>query len=64
MQKSIECAHRKCEKVNIHKKSTGLQNTRIHSILFWTSEMLLKFIMGNFFMKEVFLKFPSKGKGG
>ena len=49
MTKNIECAHRKYEKVNIHKRSTELQNTRIHSILFWTSEMLLKFIVGNLF---------------
>ena len=49
MPKSIECAHRKYEKVNTHTKKTELQNTRIHSILFWTREMLLKFIIGNFF---------------
>jgi len=34
MQKSIECAHRKYEKVNIHKKEAELQNTRMHSIWF------------------------------
>jgi len=50
MPKSIECAHRKYEKVNIHKKQAELQNTRKHSILFWTREMLLKFIIGIFFM--------------
>ena len=51
MLRSIECAHRKYEKVklNVHKKQPELQNTRIHSILFWTREMLLKFIIGNFF---------------
>ena len=38
-------AKKKYEKVNIHKKYTDLQNTRIHSILFWISEMLLKFII-------------------
>jgi len=47
MLESIEYAHRKYEKVNTHK--TELQNSRIHSILFWTGEMLLKFIIGNFF---------------
>ena len=47
--KGIKCAHRKYEKVNIHKKQAELQNTRLHSILFWTREMLLKFIIGNFF---------------
>ena len=46
---SIEYAHRKYEKVNTQKNKTELQNTRIHSILFWTREMLLKFITGNFF---------------
>ena len=30
MPKSIECAHRKYEKVNTHKNETELQNTRIH----------------------------------
>jgi len=49
MPKSIECAQRKYEKVNVHKKEVELQNTRKHSILFWTREMLLKFIIGNFF---------------
>jgi len=49
MPESIEYAHRKCEKVNTHKNKTELQNTRMHSILFWTGEMLLKFIVGNFF---------------
>jgi len=41
---------KKYEKVNIHKKYTELHNTRIHSILFWKSEMLLKFVIWNFFM--------------
>ena len=49
MPRNIECAHRKYEKVNVHKKEAELQNTRIHSILFWTWEMLLKFIIENFF---------------
>jgi len=49
MPKSIECAQIKCVKVNVHKKQPVLQNTRIHSILFWTREMLLKFIIGNCF---------------
>jgi len=49
MPKSIECAHRKYENVNTHKNKTELQNIRIHSILFWTNEMLLKFMIGNFF---------------
>jgi len=31
------------------KNKTELQTTRIHSILFWTGEMLLKFKIGNFF---------------
>jgi len=35
----------KYEKVNIHKKYTELHNTRIHTILFWKSEMLLKFVI-------------------
>ena len=48
MPKSIAYAHRKYEKVNT-KNKTELQNTRIHSILFWTREMLLKFITGIFF---------------
>jgi len=34
MPRNIECAHRKYEKVNTHKKLAELQNTRIHSILF------------------------------
>ena len=49
MPRSIECAHRKYEKVFVHKIQAELQNTRIHSILFWAREMLLKFIIGNFF---------------
>ena len=49
MSRSIECAYRKYEKVFVHKKYVELQNIRIHSILFWTREMLLKFIIGNFF---------------
>jgi len=32
------------------KNKTELQNTRIHSIVFWTGEVLLKFIIGIFFM--------------
>ena len=55
---------KKYEKVNIHKKYTELHNTRIHSILFWKSEMLLKFVIWNFFMQEVVLKFSFKDKGG
>jgi len=50
--KSVECAHRKYEKVLQTENKTALQNTRIHSILLWTSEMLLKFIIGNFFHVE------------
>jgi len=38
------------EKVNIHKKYTELQNTTIHRIVFWISEMLLKFIIVYLFM--------------
>jgi len=49
MPESIEYAHRKCEKVNTHKIKTELQNTRIHSILFWTGEIWLKFKIGNLF---------------
>ena len=47
MLKSIECAHRKYEKVNIHKNKTESQNTRIHSSLLdkWN---VAKFIIGNF----------------
>jgi len=52
MPRSIECAHRKYEKVSVHKISAELQDTRIHSILFWTREMLVKFIIGNFFHVE------------
>ena len=63
MSRSIECAHRKYEKV-FTKNKAELQNTRIHSILFWTREMLLKFIIGNIFHVGVFFKFPFKGKGG
>ena len=33
MPKSIECEHRKYEKVDTHKNKTELQNTRIHSSL-------------------------------
>jgi len=49
MPESIEYAHRKCEKVIHTKNKTDLQKTRIHSIMFWTGEMLLKFIIQNFF---------------
>jgi len=51
MPKSIECAYRKYEKVNTHKNKTELQNTRIleFTVVCWTNEMLLKFIVGNFF---------------
>ena len=45
--------HRMCtqkiRKCKYPQKITELQNTRIHSIWFWTKEMLLKFIIGNFF---------------
>ena len=46
--------HRMCtqkiRKVNIHKKEINrVTEYRKHSILFWTREMLLKFINGNFF---------------
>ena len=57
--------HRMCtqkikyEKVNIHKNK---QNYRIHSILFWTSEMWLKFIVGNFFHVGGVSMFPFKVK--
>jgi len=33
MPKSIECAHRKYEKINTYKNKTELQNSRIHSSL-------------------------------
>jgi len=49
MPENIEYAHRKCEKINTQKNKTELQNTIIHSILFWTGEMLQKFTIGNFF---------------
>jgi len=39
-----------------------LQNARIHSILLWTGEMLLKFITGNFSCRRCFLSFHSKVK--
>ena len=45
--------HRVCtqkiQKSKYTQNKTELQNTRIHSVLFWTREMLLKFIIGNFF---------------
>ena len=47
MAKRMGCAQER-KKVNIHKK-TELQNTRTHSILFWISEMLPKFIIVNLF---------------
>ena len=44
--------HRMCtqkiRKSKYTQKITELQNTRIHSILVCKSEMLLKFIVGNF----------------
>jgi len=55
MPKSIECAHRKYEKVTHTKKIK--QRHRIleftivsnYKLICWTNEMLLKFIVGNFF---------------
>ena len=35
----------KMQKVNIHKKYTELQSTRIYRIWFWISVMLKKFII-------------------
>jgi len=41
MPESIEYAQKNA-KMQIHTKNkTELQNTRIHSILFWTGEMLV-----------------------
>ena len=44
--------HRMCtqkiRKSRYTQKINRVQNTRIHSILVWTSEMLRKFIIGNF----------------
>jgi len=40
----------KYEKATIHRKYTELQNTRIHRILFWISEMLLKIIFVYLFL--------------
>jgi len=49
MPESIEYAQKMRKSKYTKKNKTELQNTKIHSILFWTSEMLLKFIVGNFF---------------
>jgi len=64
MPESIEYAHRKCKKVIHTKNKTELQNTRTHSILFWTGEMLLKFIIGIYFFscRRWFLSFYLKVK--
>jgi len=44
-EKNEMFTEKKDKKVNRHKKSTESQNTRTQSILFWISEMLLKFII-------------------
>ena len=45
-----QCKRCSAGRLRIHTKNkTELQNPRIHSILFWTGEMLLKFKIGNFY---------------
>ena len=60
--------HRICtQKIRKSKYTQKIkQSYRIleFTVFFWTNEMLLKFILGTFFTKEVFLKFPFKVNNG
>ena len=62
MSRSIDCAHRKYEKVSVHKKQAELQNTRIYTILFWTREMLQVHNWEFFSCRRCFLSFHLKVK--